>query len=188
MMKKIFIAALSGVALLMSVNPAFAAQDATVQPAQATMAAAPNGMKIGVVDIRQVLQKSPQVASAQKLLRNQFQAREKEFRALQQQVRADADKLNRDASVMKDADRKVLQQKIQEQQQKLQNMQMGLQQDLFTAQNQQMQGIMGKLQNAVNEVAKQGQFTLVLTKDNVAFANQQLDITNQVLDAMTRQK
>lgn len=182
-MKKTFIAALAGVALslLMGFNSAFAADPASQPPL-------PTGMKVGVVDIRQVLQKSPQVASAQKTLRNQFQSREKEFRTLQQQVRADADKLNRDGSVMKDADRKVLQQKIQDEQQKLQNMQMGLQQDLFSAQNQQMQGIMSKLQNAVNEVAKEGQFTLILTKDNVAFANQQLDITNQVLDAMTRQK
>jgi outer membrane protein len=187
MMKKMLMAALSAAALVMSLNVAFAADAPAAAPA-VTAPVPMGGMKIGVVDIRQVLQKSPQVASAQKLLRNQFSAREKEFKTLQQQVRADADKLNRDGSVMKDGDRKALQQKAQEEQQKLQNMQMSLQQDLFSAQNQQMQGIMGKLQAAVNQVAKDNQFTLILTKDNVAFANEQLDITKQVLDAMTGQK
>jgi outer membrane protein len=191
-MKKFFVTAFSMAVLLIGSSVSFAALNTTtsttVAQPQPVATMAPTGMKIGVVDIRQVLQKSPQVATAQKQLKDQFQTREKEFRALQQQVRADADKLNRDGSVMKDADRKTLQQKVQDEQQKLQNMQMSLQQDLFTAQNQQMQGIMSKLQNAVNEVAKANQFTLVLTKDNVAFANEQLDITNQVLDSMTKQK
>lgn len=182
-MKKILLTAFSAVALLLGSNLAIAANNdnAANQAATANVSA---GLKVGIVDVRQVLQKSPQVAAAQKQLKSQFQTSDKQFKALQQQLQADMDKFNRDRAVMKDTDRKALQQKIQDEQQKLQ----GLQQNILTAQRQQMQTIMAKLQNAVNQVAQEGQFDLIFTKDNVAYAGSQLDITNQVLQAMTKQK
>jgi outer membrane protein len=162
-MKKLLIPVFSLLALILSATAY--AQDA----------------KIGIIDVRQVLQKSPQVAAMQKRLQQEFGARDKQIRSAQEQLQKDVDKLNRDASVMNASDREALTKKAQSEQQDLRNMQMSFQKDVYAKQSQEMQSILGQMQTIVAKIAQQKNLNLVVTKDAVAYANNDLDITDDVM-------
>lgn len=137
--------------------------------------------KIGIVDVRQVLQKSPQVAQMQTKLQQEFGARDKQIQAAQQQLQENVAKLNRDGAVMKTSDRDALIKKTQEEQQNLRAMQTTFQKDVYEKQNAAMQSILGQVQQAVGNVAKQQNLSLVLSKEAVAYASNDVDITPEVI-------
>lgn len=141
-------------------------------------------MKIGIVDVRQVLQSSPQVAAMQKKLQQQFADREKQLQAAQQQFQQDADKLNRDAAVMKPADRDALAKKAQAEQDNLRTMQMSMQKDLYAKQNEAMQTILNQMQDIISQIAKAKNLSLVITKDAVAYVANDVDVTQDVIAKM----
>lgn len=143
-------------------------------------------LQIGIVDVRQVLQKSPQVAEMQKKLQSEFGDRDKKIQAAQQQLQQDAEKLNRDGSVMAAADRNALMQKMQTEQQNVQAMRVSFQKDLYAKQNEEMQVVLNRLQGIIANIAKQKNLTLVVTKDAIAYANGSMDITNDVANVMDK--
>lgn len=140
--------------------------------------------KVGIVDVRQVLQRSPQVAAMQKKLQQEFGARDKQMQAAQQQLQADADNLNKNGSVMAAKDRDVLVKKMQSEQQNLQAMRISFQKDLYAKQNEEMQSILNQLQDVIAKIAKEKNLNLVVTKDAIAYANDSMDITNDVISAI----
>lgn len=149
-------------------------------------AAYADDMKIGVVDVRQVLQKSPQVAQMQAKLQQEFGARDKQIQQAQQQLQANVEKLNRDGSVMSANDRNALIKSTQTEQQNLRSMQMEFQKDVYAKQNAAMQTILGQVQEVVTKVAKEKGLTLVLSKEAVAYANNDTDITSEVISQVDK--
>lgn len=173
-MKKLLV----GIAALALSGVVYAADITATTPA--------TGSRIGIVDVRQVLQKSPQIAEMQKKLQDQFSSREKEIQSAQQQFQQDADKLNRDSSVMTANDRDALTKKLQAEQQNLRNMQMSLQKDVYAKQNEEMQTVLNQVQGIVAKVAQKNNLSLVVVKDAVAYASNEVDITSQVIDEMPK--
>lgn len=141
-------------------------------------------LRVGIIDVRQVLQKSPQVANMQKKLQDEFSSRDKQIQEAQAQLQQDTNKLNRDSSVMSANDRASLSQKIQTEQQNLRTMQVNFQKDLYAKQSEQMQSVLNQLQNVVTKVAKQKGLNIVIVKDAVAYANNEVDITEDVMREM----
>lgn len=175
-MKKVLVILFSAIATF-SMSGALAATDT------ATTA---NTFRIGVVDVRAVLQKSPQMASMQKKLQSEFGSREKQIQTAQQQLQADADKMNRDNAVMSAGDREALQKKIATETQSLRTMQMGFQKDVYAKQNEAMQTLLNQLQGVIASIAKENNLSLVITKDAIAYASDDVDITKQVINAMEK--
>jgi outer membrane protein len=140
-----------------------------------------DNLKVGVLDVQKVMQKSPRVSAMQAKLKKQFAPQEKKITAAQKQLKADFDKYNKDQAVMKDADKKALQKKILAEQSKLRNLQTQFQQQLIAAQRKSMQSILKDIEDAVEKVAKDQKLDLVLTKASVAYNNPDLDVTDQVI-------
>ena len=134
-MKKL-LTAVSASALLVMSGATFAA-DATAQtkpaaaPAASTATASSNSMSIGVVNIRQVLQSSPQIAAMNDQLKKQFQSRQDQITTAQNQLKADQDNLAKNSATMKAADQTALQSKIDTEGKQLTQMQMSFQQDVI---------------------------------------------------------
>lgn len=168
-MKKLYVMFLAMMAMVFSAG----AMAATATPATGSF-------KVGVVDVRQILQGSPQVAAMQKKLRDEFGARDKQIQEAQQSFQKDAEKLNKDSSVMSATDRTALMQKLQTEQQNLRTMQMTFQKDVYAKQNQEMQSIMTKMQGVIAKIAKEQNLNLVIAKEAVEYASQDVDITSQV--------
>lgn len=181
-MKKLLVVLFSAVAAF-STAGAFAATDTATATTTATTMPA-SSFRVGVVDVRTVLQKSPQMAVMQKKLQSEFGSREKDIKTAQQQLQADSDKMSRDSSVMSAADRTALQTKIQTETQSLRTMQMSFQKDVYSKQNDAMQTLLGQLQGVIASIAKANNLSLVITKDAIAYASNDVDITDQVIREM----
>lgn len=140
--------------------------------------------KIGVLDMQQIMQKAPQVIAINKQLQAQFQPRQQKIEAAQKQLQDEVNNLNRNASVMSVADRTKLQEKVNKDKDDFQAMVQSYQKDLNAAQSADMQKFMGDLNGAVNNVAKQGGYTLIVQRAAVPFMQPDMDVTGAVLKAL----
>ena len=142
--------------------------------------------KVGVVDIQKVLATAPQVAAAKTKLQNQFDPQSKEIATLQKQLQGDIEKYTKDSAVMKEKEKKDLQDKVTAEQKKLRDLEVGFQQNLVNAQNQSMQDILKQIQDTVEGIAKKQKYDLVLVKGAVLYNNSDFDITEPVITALKK--
>lgn len=145
-------------------------------------------IKVGVIDLKKILSDAPQVAAMRTKLQNQFDPRNKEIMEMQKGVQADMEKYNKDSAVMKEQEKKTLQDKIVERQKKLRDTQMDFQKSLLTAEDQAMQDISKQIQVVVDEVAKAKGLDLILAKGAVAYNSPSFEVTNEVLDSLKKKK
>ncbi len=166
-----------------------AAAITTSSPAQAPAAANANGSasRIGVLDMRQVMEKSVQIAKIRDKLQKDFQPKQQKMVAAQTNLKNDSERLRRDNAIMNNNDRKQLEQKIITEQQDLQRMQTTFQQELMAEQNKALKGFLDTVKNIVEKIAKTENLSLVITKDTVAYVNTNLDITNKVIQQLPRE-
>jgi outer membrane protein len=144
--------------------------------------------KMGVVDLRQVLQKSPQMADLNKKLEAQFKPREDKIKADQKAFQADADKLKRDGATMSRDDATKLQDKLVKQQATLQAQVGTFQQDLSNAQNQGMQKLLQDAGAVISDVGKKEGYTLIVSKDAAFYSLDGMDMTAKVSQALAATK
>lgn len=140
--------------------------------------------KIGVVDMQQILQESPQGKQAQDELKKEFGPREQKLQAKQKQLKELADKLQRNGSVMSEAEREETQKKGRDLQRELQMESQALQEDY----NQERQDKLGALQQEivkqVQTYGRDNQFDLILAKGAAVYAGPGADVTAAVLKKM----
>ncbi len=175
-MRKLLLSVVTAVSLLVSTG-AFAANT----PAGANF-------KIGVIDVQLVLQKSPQIAAINSQLTKEFKPRQDKIVAAQKDLQAEVDKLNKNANVMSDGERNKLQDQIIADKANVEGMALSFKRDLSQAQGKAMQDFMGQLTQVVNEIAKKGNYDLILQRAGVPYANSSLDVTNQVLQELNNKK
>lgn len=178
---------------LMTAVPAAFADNAPAAPAAApqTTAAAPGAeanLKIGVVDMRVVIDNSPQMKAAANNLRAEFKPRQDKIIAAQQAFQKDQDKLKRDGSVMSQTDLTALQAQITSEGRDLQRMQEDYMQDLRTAQQTAMQSFLTSVDAIVQKITTQDGYDLILRRDTVAYASPRTDITQEVIAALNNKK
>jgi outer membrane protein len=147
------------------------------------MASATN-LKVGIVDLHKVLQESSQAKVISKRLEGQFKPRQEKLFTSQKQLKSDAEKLRRDATLMTAAQKTALQNKIMQEQRTLEQSGAKYQEDLNKAQNQAMQEFFGKVKIALDKIAKQNGYDMILQKENVPYSNPDMDITKQLVAAL----
>lgn len=152
----------------------------------ASVSASAENLKVGVVDMQQILQKSSQIAAVNEQLIKQFKPRQDKIIASQKALQDEANKLNKDGAVMTPADRNKLQDKIIKDRADLQGAAGTFQRDVTNAQNQAMQTFMGQFNKVVAGVAKDGNFDLILQRSAVPYVKENLDVTQLILDKLNK--
>lgn len=164
MMKKWIIGLLTGM-MMLSVTAVYAA----------------DGMKVGVIDMREILQTSTRIKQVSDSLNEKFTPAKNKIMAAQAALQKEQDKLNRETSVMSATDRNKLQEKIMADRQGLQKMQESFFEDARKEQTKAMEKTLNEVSNIVVEIAKQQKFDIVLQKETTIYARDDLNITAQVL-------
>lgn len=136
---------------------------------------------VGLVDMRQIFQASPQIKQINTRLEKQFSPQREKVIGLGKSLQDSINKLQRDESVMSKKEVADLRNTIQKQQNQLREAQGQFQQGLFTAQNKAMADFMTKVTGAVEHVAKKENINLVLPKDTVLYTKDGKDITSDVV-------
>lgn len=158
---------------------------AAVNPVPATAVVNPNAAptRVGVLDMRQVMERSTQIAQIREKLQREFKPKQDKLVALQTTFKNDADRLRRDNAIMNNNDRKQLEQKILTEQQDLQRMQANFQKELVAEQNKVLGVFLENVKSVLAKVAESKNIGLIITKDTVAY-ERGLDITNDVINQL----
>lgn len=140
-----------------------------------------DGAKIGVVDLQKIVQTSPQMKSIQAKLEQEFKPRRDKLVAMEEGLKKDMDKFKRDNAVMSDAQKKDAERKIIAAQQDFERQGQQYQQELSTAHNAAMENLYDKIRSAIQAVAVQDKYDIILQKDAAPYSSDKLDVTAQVI-------
>jgi outer membrane protein len=143
-----------------------------------------DGLKIGVIDVQQIMQKSPQIIAINAQLNKQFKPRQDKLAAAAKELQSETDQLNRGRATMSADDRNKLQNKIIIDRANLDTSGLNFKNDLAAAQNQALQSFMSKLAGVVDGLAKSGKYDLILQRNGLPYVNSNLDLTSQVLKGL----
>lgn len=140
-----------------------------------------DGAKIGVVDLQKIVQTSPQMKSIQAKLEQEFKPRRDKLVALEEVLKKDMDKFKRDNAIMSDSQKKDAERKLIAAQQDFERQGQQYQQELSTAHNAAMENLYDKIRSAIQAVATQDKYDVILQKDAAPYSSDKLDVTAQVM-------
>ncbi|EDP46986.1 OmpH family outer membrane protein [Rickettsiella grylli] len=158
----------------------------TIMTGLLTLTAQAEEIKLAVVDMQAVLQRAPQIAKINDALTRQFKGRQDSIMKAQNELQKEASNLQKNAAVMKADERSVLENKVMTDQNKVKSMIAAFQKDLSKKQSESLHSFSQELDGVVNKVATQSGYDVVLQKGSTLYAKNNLDITQQVLDALKK--
>lgn len=133
-------------------------------------------IKIGVVDFRQIMQKSPKVSKAEKDLEKRMQPQKDKIMKRQEALKNMIAAVNRDNAIMRDEEKQKKKDEFAAAEKELKVMAEDFNKKIYMARQETMQSVL----KAIEKVAKKNNLNLVLPKGNVLYADQALDVTSQV--------
>ncbi len=136
-------------------------------------------LKIGFVNVAQVLEKAPQAEKAKKRLEKEFSPRDKHLVSQGKEIKKLDEKLKRDASVMGESERRKLERDIIAKKREAKRAQQEFSEDFNMRRNEELGKLQRRILEAIRALAKDQNFDLLLT-DGVIFASSQIDVTEEV--------
>ncbi|MCI0653322.1 MAG: OmpH family outer membrane protein [Methylococcaceae bacterium] len=143
-------------------------------------------LKIGFVNIALVMAQSPQAEKAEKDMEREFSPRKNRLDASGTEIERMKDKLNRDGAVMSESERKNLENDILKKLRDAKRTEDDLREDLNIRRNEILVNLNKQMTEAINELAKEGGYDLVLTS-GVGYVSEAVDVTEE-LQAKLKQK
>lgn len=143
-------------------------------------------VKIGVIDVQQIMQKSPEVQQLNTQIQQKFKPRQDKLLAAKKDLQDAIQNYQKNQAVMKPEEKTKLQNKIIGDQDAYKAQYQAFDKDLKQEQNKDMQHFMDNLQTAVNALAKKGNYNFILNRAAVPYMDSSTDVTQQILDTMNR--
>jgi outer membrane protein len=141
--------------------------------------------KIGVVDMMSIFQQLPQREQISQDLQAEFEDRFEEMRQLEQKVQELRQKQERDAAIMSNQEKTQLNRELEQVVSEAQLKQKALQEDTRRRQQEERNELLGKVQQAINAVAQEEGYDLVLESNAVAFMKADNDLSDEVVTQMS---
>lgn len=137
-------------------------------------------IKIGVVNMQELMKESPQAKAAEAEMQQKFGSRRTALLAQQNKIKALQDQINRNGSVMSAEQLQNLQNQLDSEQQDMSRKESDFQADLNQWQNQKLGGIQEIVIKEVQAYAKAHQYNLIVGL-GIVYADGTVDLTKQVL-------
>ena len=148
-------------------------------------ATAQSNLKIGVVNVAQLLEQAPQSAAVNELLTREFQQRQGEILNLRQQLQTQTERFQRDSAVMSEEERLNLERQIRDGQRELQRTENEYLEDLNIRRNEELNKLQRALLQQVQAYARSAQYDIVVS--DVLYFSTAVDITAAVLANLQRE-
>ncbi|HLV47580.1 MAG TPA: OmpH family outer membrane protein [Aliidiomarina sp.] len=152
----------------------------------AAQAQSASGIKVAVVDVRSVFEQLPQSRDIAKTIEMEFQERAERLRGMETSMTELQERLQRDEAIMSEQEMQEGAMKLQQQYQEYQERREALSEQLTRRRNEERNRVLGQIQQVVNDIAESEGFDLVLEAGNIAFAKNNLNITERVIERMSR--
>lgn len=141
--------------------------------------------KIGAVNTIRLLEQSPQAENLRAQIEKEFAPKDRELVAAQKKLKDMEDRLAKDAAIMSESERRNLERDIINDRRELKRSQDEFREDLTFRRNEEMAKIQKEIIEAIQSVAKNNGFDVVLT-EGVIYASAKVDITALVVDALKK--
>jgi outer membrane protein len=143
-------------------------------------------LKIGVVNAAAVMEKAPQAEAARSKLEKEFAPRNDELVAQQKQLKQMEDRLSRDGAVMSDDQRRNLERDILSARRDIKRAQDEFRDDLNIRRNEELSKLQRQISDAIESLAKDQNFDVILTNANVIYSSKRVDITEDVVQRLLK--
>jgi len=140
-------------------------------------------VKIGVVNIPQLLEQAPQARVAMEALDEEFKPRQREIIARQTEFQELSEKVQRDLAVMGETERRNAEKELRDLQREVARLQNEFREDLNLRRNEELGTLQRSLLKEVQDFAQAAGYDLVVG-DGVLYASSAVNITENVLRAM----
>jgi outer membrane protein len=137
--------------------------------------------KVGVVNVGEIFQKMPEREAVAKQLDKEFAGRIAELKKLEKELQTDIQKFQQEGAKMKAADRTKLETTINTKREQFAKKAEAFENDNRRRQGEERNKLLSKIQKAVEGVAKQEKYTVIVDVNAVAFADPSTDITAKVM-------
>lgn len=145
-------------------------------------------VKIGVVDIVEIMQQVPQIKKQLQAdtaqLKKKLAPEVEEIKEAAETLKQNADLLQRNAAVMSPKEKSVAEKKLLQESQHLQELEEQHNQKLRKLQIETIQKIQSKIEMDVANIAKKKHYDFILQKQAIIYSKDADDITNQVVQKM----
>ena len=147
------------------------------------IALAQDALKIGVVNIGQLLQESPQAVAANERLNDEFAPRQREIIAMQTGFEEKAAELQKNAEVMGAEERENAQRDLRNDERAFVRAQNEFREDLDLRRNEVIAEVQRDVLIQINAFGEAEGFDLILV-DGIVYASDRVDVTGQVLERL----
>ena len=147
--------------------------------------------KFGHINSQTVIESLPEYVKARAEVEGQAKAYDNDLQAMQKEIQTKAESYDKSASTMNETKRKETEAELQGLYQKFQQAQQDNSQALQKLQQEKMQPIITKLQNAIKSVGKAGGYVYIMdVTSGVPYISETLstDVTNAVKAEMNKLK
>ncbi len=140
-------------------------------------------VKIGVVDLAQLLEYAPQTRAMMEGLQEEFAPRQREFTAKAQELEDLTARIQQDAAVMGESERNEAERQFRDLQREVARLQNDLQEDWNLRQNEELGSLQRSVITQVRAYAEAEGYDLVVG-EGIVFASTAVNITEEVLRAI----
>lgn len=145
-------------------------------------------LKIGVVNMREVMAKAPQRDAITAMLKKEFTARQEELRKLDKQIQGKVEKAQRDAPVLSAQQKIDIKRELEQFNADFRLKQKAFEEDLNRRDNEEGRKLYLKVTQAIEKIAKQGGYDVILARETVPYISERADITKDVLGVLSTSK
>lgn len=148
-----------------------------------SVSAAPGDIKMGYVNVEQILKEAPQTVESGKKLEREFSSRQQELEKMAKQIKEQDASLDKDSLTLSETDRRNKERDISNLKIEFQRKQRELREDANLRKNEELSVIQERINKAVTKVAEEEGYDLVIY-GGVAYASKKADITDKVLKSL----
>ena len=139
-----------------------------------------SGLKIGVVDVMSLIEKSSQGEQARKIMEREFKPRETKLNSEKEEITKMRDRLAKDAETLSEDEQKKQTKDLLKRIDDVRGIEEKLRRDFNETRNEEMAKLQKSIGEAIQSLAREERFDLILSSEGVAFAGEAINVTAKV--------
>lgn len=142
-------------------------------------------LKVGYVNVVKIIEQAPQGDAALKKLESEFGPRDRELRAMRDQIKDLEEDLDKNALVLKESERRDKERELLDLRRSLKRSTQEFREDYNLRRNEELSELQKIVYKAIVDIAKADKFDLII-HEGAVFASDRIDITEQVLKQLNK--
>jgi outer membrane protein len=150
-------------------------------PSPTTTQASP---KVGFVYLTRILREAPVAQRAEKKLEQEFSKRNQDLAKMADQLKKLQENLEKNSVTLSDSERQRREREFADMNREFQRRQREFQEDLNQRRNEELSGVMQRVEQVVVQIATSEKFDLLFRDGQVVWSSPAIDITERVIKAL----